>query len=58
MVLLYKLLKCLFNGTQDPAISRDYGWSVGIGMGYILLFECNAPSTGKEAVIKKKIIKK
>ena len=58
MVLLHKLLECLFNGTQDTAISRDHGWGVGIGMGYILLFKCNAPSTDKEAAIKKKIIKK
>jgi len=57
-VLLYKFLEYLFNGTQNPAISRDYGWDIGIGMGYILLLECNAPGIGKGAAMKKKIIKK
>jgi len=57
-VLLHKLLECLFNGTQDPAISGDYNQGDGGGVGYILLLECDAPSTGKGAAMKKKIIKK
>jgi len=57
-VLLHKLLEYFFNGTQDPAISEDHGWSDGGGMGYTPLLECNAPGTGKGAAMKKKIIKK
>jgi len=57
-VLLHKLPECLFNGTQDPAISGDHGQDDGGGVRYIPLLECNVPSTGKGAAMKKKIIKK
>jgi len=57
-VLLHKLPEYLFNSTQDPAISGDHGWGDSRGMGYTLLLEYDAPSTGKGAAIKKKIIKK
>jgi len=52
------LLECLFNSIQNPAISGDHSRSVGIGMRYILLLECDAPSTNEGAAMKKKIIKK
>jgi len=55
-VLLHKFPECLFNGTQNLAISRDHGWSVDIGMGYTPLLECDASGTGKG--VAKKIIKK
>jgi len=57
LVLLHKLLECLFNGTQNPAISGDYSQGVGVGVGYTPLLECNAPGTGKGAAMKEKIIK-
>jgi len=40
------------------AISGDHGQGVGIGVGYTLLLECDAPGTGKRAIMKRKIIKK
>ena len=57
MVLLHKLSECLFNGTQNPAISKNHGQGVGIGVVYTPLLECNASGTGKGAAMKKKIIK-
>jgi len=57
-VLLHKLPECLFNGTQDPAISRDHGQGVGVGVGYTLLLESDASSIYKRSAMKKEIIKK
>jgi len=57
-VLLHKLPECLFNGTQDPAISGDYGWGVGVGVGYTPLLESDIPGTCKRSAMKKEIIKK
>jgi len=39
------------------AISGDHGQGVGVGVEYTPLLECDAPSTGKRAAMKKKIIK-
>jgi len=47
---------CLVVATT--AISGDHGQGVGIGVGYTLLLECDAPGTGKRAIMKRKIIKK
>jgi len=57
-VLLHKLPECLFNGTQDPTISKNHGWGIGIGMGYTLLLKYNTSSVCKGVAMKKKIIKK
>jgi len=57
LVLLHKLLEYLFNGTQDSTISKDHGWDVGVGVGYTLLLESDAPSICEELAMKKKIIK-
>ena len=57
-VLLHEFPECLFNGTENPAISGDHGQSHGGGVGYTPLLECDAPSTGKGMAMKKKIIKK
>ena len=51
-------MECLFIGTQDPTISKNYGWDDGKSVGYTPLLECNIPSTGKGVAMKKKIIKK
>jgi len=56
-VLLHKLPKYLFNGTQDPAISGDHGRGVVVGVGYTPLLESNVSSTCEGLAIKKKIIK-
>ena len=56
-VLLHEFLEYLFNGTQNPAISGNYGRGIGIGVGYTPLLECDVPGTGKGAAMKKKIIK-
>ena len=40
-----------------PTITGDHGWGVGIGVGYTPLLECDAPSTGKGATMKRRIIK-
>ena len=58
LVLLYEFLECLFNGTQNPAISGDHGWGVGVSVEYTLLLEGNAPSTCKRSAMKEKIIRK
>jgi len=58
LVLLHKLPEYLFNGTQDPAISGDHDWGVGVGVGYTPLLECNASSVDKGAAMKEKIINK
>jgi len=53
-LLFHKFPECLFNGTQDPTISGDHGWGVGVGVGYIPLLECDIPATSKGAAMKKK----
>jgi len=57
-LVLHKFPECLFNSIQNPAISENHGWDVGISVGYTPLLECDAPSIGKEVAMKKKIIKK
>jgi len=54
-VLFHKLLECLFNGTQDPAISGDHGQGVVV-VGYTPLLESNTPSTCEGSAMKKEII--
>ena len=53
MVLLHEFPECLFNGTENPAISGDHGR----GVGYTPLLECDAPGTGKGTAMKKKLLK-
>jgi len=57
-VLLHKLLEYLFNGTQDPAISGDYGWGGSGVVRYTPLLESDVSGTHEGSAIKKKIIKK
>jgi len=57
-VLLHKLPECLFNGTQDPAISGDHGRGGGQGVGYTLLLESDAPGTCEGSAMKEEIVKK
>jgi len=52
LVLFHEFLKCLFNGTQDSTIDRDYGQRIGIGVGNIALLEGNVSGICKGMAIK------
>jgi len=54
LVLLHEFLKCLFNDIQNSAISRNYSWSVGVGVEYILLLKGNIPGIYEGSAMKEK----
>jgi len=58
LVLLHEFPECLFNSTQNPTISEDYGRGVVVDVGYTSLLEGNAPTTCERLAMKEKIIKK